>query len=125
MKLKKDSTAAVAEETDIQPDHEKELGYLVMECLGVLLVGNANNAAVFRESGGARCAHNLIPFTDCRRAALCTSIESIIICQVSWNNNAVIIVRSCPTAHIEHRRRRRYGYRSWITSVSAPNRYFT
>ena len=47
------------------------LDYFVMECLGVLLAGNANNAAVFRESGGARCAHNLIPFADCRREALC------------------------------------------------------
>jgi hypothetical protein len=87
MKLKSDATTATstgalislesadAEKKDVvaEPDHEKELGYLVMECLGVLLVGNANNAAVFRESGGARCAHNLIPFTDCRREALCPS----------------------------------------------------
>ncbi len=88
MKLKSDATtttstgALISLEADAEkkegtaePDHEKELGYLVMECLGVLLVGNANNAAVFRESGGARCAHNLIPFTDCRREALCPSFS--------------------------------------------------
>ena len=51
-------------------DDELKLGYLVMESLSVLLVGNANNAAIFRESGGARCAHNLIPYPDCRREAL-------------------------------------------------------
>jgi hypothetical protein len=49
-----------------------------MEGLGVLLVGNANNAAVFRESGGARCAHNLIPYTDCRREALCL-VQQLIL----------------------------------------------
>ena len=46
-----------------------------MESLSVLLVGNANNAAIFRESGGARCAHNLIPYPDCRREALGTNIS--------------------------------------------------
>lgn len=74
MKLK---TEPAIESTEEEPDREKELGYLVMECLGVLLVGNANNAAVFRESGGARCAHNLIPFTDCRREALCNYLSLI------------------------------------------------
>ena len=55
-------------------DPELEMGYLVMESLSVLLVGNANNAAIFRESGGARCAHNLIPYPQCRREALGTRI---------------------------------------------------
>lgn len=74
MKLKSDEKHVMKE----AEDREKELGYLVMECLGVLLVGNANNAAVFRESGGARCAHNLIPFTDCRKEALCKDIYLLI-----------------------------------------------
>ena len=52
-------------------DPEVELGYLVMECLAVLLPGGGgNNAAVFRQSGGARCAHNLVPYPQCRREAL-------------------------------------------------------
>lgn len=74
MKLKSDNDSSRALDVKHvmkEPDREKDLGYLVMECLGVLLVGNANNAAVFRESGGARCAHNLIPFNDCRKEALC------------------------------------------------------
>jgi hypothetical protein len=82
MKLKLDvSDGQQATATAIikdEPDRERELGYLVMEGLGVLLVGNANNAAVFRESGGARCAHNLIPYTDCRREALCL-VQQLIL----------------------------------------------
>ena len=81
MKLKLDvrpSEEQIKKEQDEQPDREREFGYLVMECLGVLLVGNANNVAVFRESGGARCAHNLIPYTDCRREALCL-VQQLIL----------------------------------------------
>ena len=49
---------------------ELETGFLVAECLSVLLVGNANNAAVFRESGGSRTAHSCVSFAECRREAL-------------------------------------------------------
>ena len=70
MKLKT-SKNDIDDEQNNQSKRETELGYLVMECLGVLLVGNTNNATVFRESGGARCAHNLIPYPECRREALC------------------------------------------------------
>ncbi|UYV62149.1 WDFY3 [Cordylochernes scorpioides] len=52
------------------PDDQQTLGLLVMEALTILLSGNASNAAVFRESGGARCAHNLVPYPICRQPAL-------------------------------------------------------
>ena len=41
-----------------------------MEALTTLLAGNVQNANVFRECGGARCAHNLVPYMDCRFQAL-------------------------------------------------------
>lgn len=74
--LTKLKTAAPEEEPPANKDRkdedpEVELGYLVMECLAVLLPGGGgNNAAVFRQSGGARCAHNLVPYPQCRREAL-------------------------------------------------------
>lgn len=43
---------------------------LVIEALTTLLAGNVSNANVFRECGGARCAHNLVPYIDCRKEAL-------------------------------------------------------
>nr|XP_037269371.1 WD repeat and FYVE domain-containing protein 3-like isoform X4 [Rhipicephalus microplus] len=52
------------------PDEQQQMGSLVMETLTVLLNGNSNNASVFRECGGARCAHNLVPYRLCRQQAL-------------------------------------------------------
>lgn len=56
-------------EYNIGKDHEK-LGSLVIEALTTLLNGNTNNANVFRESGGAKCALALVPFADSRYQAL-------------------------------------------------------
>jgi hypothetical protein len=52
------------------PPLSEMLGMLVMEALTVLLSGNPNNANVFRECGGARCAHNLVPYPECRQQVL-------------------------------------------------------
>ncbi|XP_029841953.2 WD repeat and FYVE domain-containing protein 3 [Ixodes scapularis] len=52
------------------PEEQQRMGSLVMETLTVLLNGNSNNAGVFRECGGARCAHNLVPYRLCRQQAL-------------------------------------------------------
>ncbi|XP_059163899.1 WD repeat and FYVE domain-containing protein 3-like isoform X2 [Physella acuta] len=51
-------------------EEQQELGLLVMEALSVLLSGNGANAGVFRECGGARCAHNMVPFPECRQQSL-------------------------------------------------------
>ena len=56
-------------EYTICPEDER-LGALVMEALTTLLASNVQNANVFRECGGARCAHNLVPYVDCRYQAL-------------------------------------------------------
>ncbi|KAJ9586850.1 hypothetical protein L9F63_019532, partial [Diploptera punctata] len=71
--------AALLKEKKQAEDEDKEyeipplsemLGMLVMEALTLLLSGNANNASVFRECGGARCAHNLVPYPECRQQVL-------------------------------------------------------
>ncbi|XP_076326045.1 WD repeat and FYVE domain containing 3 bchs isoform X2 [Tachypleus tridentatus] len=54
----------------VVPHEECKLGSLVMEAHIVLLKNNVNNANVFRECGGARCAHNLVPYPNCRHDAL-------------------------------------------------------
>ncbi|BFZ02583.1 hypothetical protein BsWGS_05621 [Bradybaena similaris] len=51
-------------------EEQQQLGLHVMEALAVLLSGNGANAGVFRECGGARCAHNMVPFPECRQQAL-------------------------------------------------------
>lgn len=42
----------------------------MFESLTILLAGNAQNANVFRECGGAGCVHKLVPLMDCRFQAL-------------------------------------------------------
>lgn len=41
-----------------------------MGCLRLLLENNPENAKVFRELGGARCAHNMVPYPKSRLDAL-------------------------------------------------------
>ncbi|XP_058804217.1 WD repeat and FYVE domain-containing protein 3 isoform X1 [Phymastichus coffea] len=69
--LLKDKQAAFdqGQEYKMCPKQEK-LGSLIIEALMILLAGNVQNANVFRECGGARCAHNLVPYLDCRFQAL-------------------------------------------------------
>ena len=50
--------------------HQKELGFLIMEIVSSLLSQNGANAKLFRELGGARLAHNMVPYMLCRTKAL-------------------------------------------------------
>lgn len=49
-----------------------------MEALTILLSSNPTNASLFRECGGARCAHNLVPYMECRHQALSLVRELVL-----------------------------------------------
>ncbi|XP_045551374.1 WD repeat and FYVE domain-containing protein 3 isoform X1 [Salmo salar] len=51
-------------------EEQKQLAWLVMETLTVLLQGSNTNAGLFREFGGARCVHNIVKYDQCRDHAL-------------------------------------------------------
>ncbi|XP_047573833.1 WD repeat and FYVE domain-containing protein 3 isoform X8 [Lutra lutra] len=51
-------------------EDQKHLALLVMDTLTVLLQGSHTNAGIFREFGGARCAHNIVKYPQCRQHAL-------------------------------------------------------
>ncbi|XP_056659204.1 WD repeat and FYVE domain-containing protein 3 isoform X15 [Monodelphis domestica] len=51
-------------------EDQKQLALLVMETLTILLQGSNTNAGIFREFGGARCAHNIVKYPQCRQHAL-------------------------------------------------------
>ncbi|XP_036384178.1 WD repeat and FYVE domain-containing protein 3 isoform X2 [Megalops cyprinoides] len=51
-------------------EEQKQLAWLVMETLTVLLQGSNTNAGLFREFGGARCVHNIVKYRQCREHAL-------------------------------------------------------
>nr|XP_033713091.1 WD repeat and FYVE domain-containing protein 3 isoform X7 [Tursiops truncatus] len=72
--LLKDPTQALHEQGDSRNnssfEDQKHLALLVMETLTVLLQGSNTNAGIFREFGGARCAHNIVRYPQCRQHAL-------------------------------------------------------
>uniref|UniRef100_A0A671LJE3 WD repeat and FYVE domain-containing protein 3 n=1 Tax=Sinocyclocheilus anshuiensis TaxID=1608454 RepID=A0A671LJE3_9TELE len=71
--LLKDPTQAHGEQGDAKnnvAEEQKQLAWLVMETLTVLLQGSNTNAGLFREFGGARCVHNIVKYRQCREHAL-------------------------------------------------------
>ncbi|XP_029115173.1 WD repeat and FYVE domain-containing protein 3 isoform X3 [Scleropages formosus] len=59
-------------------EEQKELAFLVMETLAVLLQGSNTNAGLFREFGGARCVHNIVKYRQCRKHAL-SIIQQLVL----------------------------------------------
>ncbi|XP_073897949.1 WD repeat and FYVE domain-containing protein 3 isoform X4 [Castor canadensis] len=80
--LLKDPTQALNEQGDSRNnssiEDQKHLALLVMEALTVLLQGSNTNAGIFREFGGARCAHNIVKYPQCRQHALMT-IQQLVL----------------------------------------------
>ncbi|KFO35303.1 WD repeat and FYVE domain-containing protein 3 [Fukomys damarensis] len=80
--LLKDPTQALHEQGDSRNnsslEDQKHLALLVMETLTVLLQGSNTNAGIFREFGGARCAHNIVRYPQCRQHALMT-IQQLVL----------------------------------------------
>ncbi|KAJ8285363.1 hypothetical protein GJAV_G00025980 [Gymnothorax javanicus] len=72
--LMKDPTQAHSEQGGSKNNNvgeeQKQLAWLVMETLTVLLQGSNTNAGLFREFGGARCVHNILKYRQCREHAL-------------------------------------------------------
>uniref|UniRef100_H0V8H3 WD repeat and FYVE domain-containing protein 3 n=1 Tax=Cavia porcellus TaxID=10141 RepID=H0V8H3_CAVPO len=80
--LLKDPAQALHEQGDPRnnssAEDQKHLALLVMETLTVLLQGSTTNAGIFREFGGARCAHNIVRYPQCRQHALMT-IQQLVL----------------------------------------------
>ena len=55
---------------NVKDTAEEEFIFLLMECLRVILDANEANGHLFRESGGARCVQNMVPYARSRRDAL-------------------------------------------------------
>uniref|UniRef100_A0A8C9S430 WD repeat and FYVE domain containing 3 n=1 Tax=Scleropages formosus TaxID=113540 RepID=A0A8C9S430_SCLFO len=80
--LMKDPTQTHNEQADSKnnrvAEEQKQLAWLVMETLAVLLQGSNTNAGLFREFGGARCVHNIVKYRQCREHAL-TIIQQLVL----------------------------------------------
>ncbi|XP_041911826.1 WD repeat and FYVE domain-containing protein 3 isoform X3 [Arvicola amphibius] len=80
--LLKDPAQVLSEQGDSRNnssvEDQEHLALLVMEALTVLLQGSNTNAGIFREFGGARCAHNIVKYPQCRQHALMT-IQQLVL----------------------------------------------
>ncbi|GAB6019627.1 hypothetical protein CHUAL_001189 [Chamberlinius hualienensis] len=107
--------AALLKEThEIKDDELKEvakveddlqsLGFFVMDALAILLNNNNSNASVFRECGGARCAHNMVPYLVCRQQAL-TIVQQLILCNGGDDDMGTLLgmMHSAPLLALEYK----------------------
>lgn len=89
-------------EEGIGSDENEILGRMVLESLVVLLNGNNNNANVFRESGGAKCIHDMVKFEHCRTEALAI-IRELMLSPSGEDDMLVILstMHSAPTQNVQ------------------------
>lgn len=59
-------------------DQNENLGKLVLEGIGMLLNSNNSNANIFRESGGAKCVHDMVKYRHGRNDVLGIVRELVI-----------------------------------------------
>jgi WD repeat and FYVE domain-containing protein 3 len=84
------------------PEDQNIMGTMVTEVLTSLLSGNANNAAVFRECGGAKCIHNLVQFRDVRQEAL-TIVKELVLTTGGDEDLGILLatMHSAPHSNLE------------------------
>lgn len=83
-------------------DPNEIFGKLVIESLGILLNGNNSNANVFRESGGAKCIHEMIKFKHNRNHIL--GIMRELVLSAGGDDDMLFILttmHSAPPQNIE------------------------
>lgn len=73
-----------------------------MEALGILLNANNNNANVFRESGGAKCIHEMVKFKH-GRSQILAMIRELILSAGGEDDMLFILstMHSAPAANVE------------------------
>ncbi|XP_077377164.1 WD repeat and FYVE domain-containing protein 3 isoform X1 [Festucalex cinctus] len=86
-------------------EEQKQLAWLVMETLTVLLQGSHTmntNAALFREFGGARCVHNIVKYRQCREHALLI-IQQLVLSPSGDDDMGTLLglMHSAPSAELQ------------------------
>jgi WD repeat and FYVE domain-containing protein 3 len=93
-----DSDLSQNENVNIIDQNQKELGFLIMDIVTCLLSQNSANAKVFRELGGARLAHNMVPYKLCRQQAL--NIVSTLLLSTTGEDDMSTLLGLMHTAKI-------------------------
>lgn len=84
----------------IQIDNQqKELGFTIINILICLLSHNIENCKLFRQIGGARVAHNMVPYKFCRDQAL--NIVSTLLLTTAGEDDMSTLLGLMHTAKME------------------------
>jgi len=78
---------------------QKELGFLIMELVTCTLTQSGINAKLFRELGGARLAHNMVPYMLCRNQAL--NIVSTLLLSTAGEDDMSTLLGLMQTAQLQ------------------------
>ena len=98
--LKEKHVSDAKDSSDVQIDpYQKELGYLIMEIVTLLIFHNIPNAKIFRELGGARIAHNMVPYKVCRVRAL--NIVTTLLLTTAGEDDMSTLLGLMHTAEME------------------------
>lgn len=84
----------------IQIDNQqKDLGFIIMNILTHLIAQSVENSKLFRQIGGARVAHNMVPYKFCRNQAL--SIVSTLLLTTAGEDDMSTLLGLMQTAKME------------------------
>jgi hypothetical protein len=78
---------------------QKEMGFLIMDLVSSTLAQSGANAKLFRELGGARLAHNMVPYLLCRTQAL--HIVSTLLLSSAGEDDMSTLLGLMHTARME------------------------
>ncbi|CAF0832439.1 unnamed protein product, partial [Brachionus calyciflorus] len=78
---------------------QKDLGFLIMNILTSLISQNSENSKLFRQIGGARVAHNMVPYKLCRTQAL--NIVSTLLLTTAGEDDMSTLLGLMHTAKME------------------------
>ncbi len=101
--LKEKQPDAAANIDNLQPieidPQQKELGFLIMDLVTCTLTQSGSNAKLFRELGGARLAHNMVPYMICRNQAL--NIVSTLLLSTAGEDDMSTLLGLMQTAQLQ------------------------
>ncbi len=107
--------------TSLQIDpYQKELGFLIMEIVTQLIFHNMANAKIFRELGGARIAHNMVPYRLCRSQAL--TIVSTLLLTTAGEDDMSTLLGLMHTAEMEDLELKNAVLRSLLNTLRESHR---
>lgn len=86
----------------------------MIEALGILLNGNNSNANVFRESGGAKCIHDMVKFQHGQHLVL--GIIRELILSAGGDDDMLFILTTMHSAPAHYIKNSNFESTAWMST---------